>query len=265
MLVLHRVVRGRITLLFTARRPQIWQFEWRLEPILNAGVLLASRRQAPVLRHVGRFRGFATLRKAALMVDTPSGGSARLIDSFACVLGVQVPNTMLVEVFLLDQRQVRISLHLGERLLPRDVFLGGAIVELAGIDGAGAGRFADMAHLAVGSVGKVLPLGTHDHLGLLAQLSESVLLSLHVTVIRQIWIVRAPFVLERLDRRREVNLALEEFLARYFVEFIGWVAVGWHVIAGVVRADGGVLGHLAELHADFVAAVRRGVLLLVEV
>ena len=101
----------------------------------------------------------------------------------------------------------------------------------------------------------MLPLGTHDHLGLLAQLTESVLLSLHVTVIREIWIVSAPFVLERLDRRREVYLALEELLAGYFVEFIGRIAVGWDVIAGVVRTHCGVLGHLAELHTDFVAAV----------
>jgi len=49
---------------------------------------------------------------------------------------------------------------------------------------------------------------------LVRELLEDVLLVFHhVTVIGQIWIVGAAFVLQGLDRSREIDFAFEEFLA----------------------------------------------------
>lgn len=62
----------------------------------------------------------------------------------------------------------------------------------------------------------------------LCELLECILLGLHVTVIGQVGIISATLVLQRLDRGREVDFTFEKLLARYFIEFICWVAISGH-------------------------------------
>ena len=84
---------------------------------------------------------------------------------------------------------------------------------------------------------------------LVRELLEDVLLVFHhVTVIRQIGIVGATFVLQGLDWSREIDFAFEELLARNFVELV--CGLMW-----IFRSYGNVLVKVAYLHAHFVASV----------
>ena len=196
LLLLERVIRRRVALLFTAWSAQVRQLERRLKAILDAGVLLARRRQASMLGCIVCGLGrLPALRKTAVVA---AHLSARLIHSFAGILGVQVAHSVLVEIFFLDQGQVGIAFHLGQRLLPRDVLLSRAVVELAGVDGARLStHVAHLAHV-------VDSLRTHHHVLLLCrqhvvlalrELPEGVLLGLHVTVVGEVRIVGAALVL----------------------------------------------------------------------
>ena len=77
-------------------------------------------------------------------------------------------------------------------------------------------------------------------------------------------------MLQGLDRRCEVNLALEKLLTRYLVELLGWVAVGRNRAIDEVLPDGHTrsLRIRPNMKPNFVATIRRRVrqlLVLVEV
>jgi len=155
---------------------------------------------------------------------------------------MQVADSVLIKVLLFDQAKIGVALHLRHRLLTSDELLRGAIVELTLVDGSILAHVAHLAHVVV-----VDALWRHHHVLLLwqlllahfllvplSELAEGVLLGLHVTVVGEVWIIGAALVLERLDRRGKVNLALEELLGADFIEFVGRVAIGWHGVAWVV-------------------------------
>ena len=91
-----------------------------------------------------------------------------LVHALAGVLGVvEVADTVLVEVFLLDEGEVRVALHLREGLLARNELCSRPLNDLALVNGSGR-----VAQLTEG-----LPL---------RELPEGRVLRLHVTVIGEV-------------------------------------------------------------------------------
>ncbi len=75
-----------------------------------------------------------------------------------------------------------------------------------------------------------------------------------VTVIGQVCIVSASFVLERLYWGCKVYLTLEEFLARDLVKFLRRPSIIIHLLIGIFLARRNILSS-TKLHANFVAAI----------
>lgn len=75
-----------------------------------------------------------------------------------------------------------------------------------------------------------------------------------VTVIRQVGVMSATLVLQRLYGRSEVYLTFEKLLARYFIQFLSWLANGTWLSVCVLLTAGDVLS-AAELQTDFVTSI----------
>jgi len=164
-----------------------------------------------------------------------------LIYSLARVLGMEVADAVLIEILFFDQRKISVALHLSQRLLSRLVLFCSALVQLVLADSSHSRESAHHAHMALHT------WRVHQRLSL-SELAESGSLVTfhHVTVIGEVRIVGASLVLQRLDRRSEVNFALEKLFALNLVQFLRLVSVGLRhaVIQG---AHGNVLYLCAHL------------------
>ena len=108
VLILNRVL-GRVAILLTAGSSKIRELKGRLKSIFDTGILLTSRRQTHVLTDSRCLRGFSAL------LHTPrrwiSLASIRLVDTLTCVLCMEMAHSVLVEIFLFNQRQICIPFH----------------------------------------------------------------------------------------------------------------------------------------------------------
>ena len=108
VLILNRVL-GGIAILLTARSSKIRELKGRLESIFDTSVLLTSRRQTHVLTYSCCFRSFSALLHTSRRWI--SLATIRLVDTLTCVLCMEMAHPMLVEIFLLNQRQICITFH----------------------------------------------------------------------------------------------------------------------------------------------------------
>ena len=186
-----------------------------------------------------------------------------LINSLAGILGVQVTHPMLVEVFLLDQRKVSVAFHLRHRRHTRLVFFRRSRIELILTYRPSSLRDTHHAHIALhswanlGNVHQRLPLGE------LAKGCPLVVLH-HVTVVAEVWVVRAALVLKGLDGRREINLALEKLLALNLVQLL--LVLHIRLVAALIRGAHLSVLHLRvdlESHFSLILLRRLGIVLLV--
>ena len=142
-----------------------------------------------------------------------------LVNSLASILSVQVTHTMLVEVLFFYQRKVRIAFHLRHRRHARLVFFRLSRIDLILTNRASSLRDAHHAHITLhswahlGNIHQGLPLSE------LAKGRPLVVLH-HVTVVAKVRVVGTTLVLQGLDGRREINLALEKLLALNLVQLL---------------------------------------------
>ena len=121
-------------------------------------------------------------------------------------------HALLIEVLLLNQRQVRIAFHLGHGQVTSNVFFRRSVVDFALIDGPCTTHVTEVTLIIELPLRHVLALGE--------LLEGSLIVIHHVTVVRKVRIMGTSLVLQRLDWRCKVYFALEEFLGGDLVELL---------------------------------------------
>ena len=116
---------------------------------------------------------------------------------------------MLGEILLLDEREVCVAFHLSQRLQPGSVLFCCAIVNLSLAHSSS--RASHHGHVALHATlhhwgHQRLPLGE-------LAVSSSLGVLNHVTVVAEVGVICAAFVLQGLDRRCKVDLAFEKLFA----------------------------------------------------